>query len=68
MLFNHRSLPTIFDVTDVDDNLIIIDSHDLVIDQWLQQKQEQADQKEVDAVFSIKIASHLRVISLRLLK
>lgn len=49
----HRSLPTIFDVADVDDNLIVIDSHDLVIDQWLQQKQEQVDQREVDTVFSI---------------
>ncbi len=33
---------TMFDLEDADTNLLIVDSHDLTITQWLQEKQEQA--------------------------
>jgi len=33
---------TMFDLEDTDTNLLIVDSHDLTISQWLQEKQEQA--------------------------
>ena len=33
---------TMFDIEDTDTNLLIVDSHDLTISQWLQEKQEQA--------------------------
>ncbi len=41
-----RTMPyhstTMFDLEDTDTNLLILDSHDLTIAQWLQKKQEQA--------------------------
>jgi site-specific DNA-methyltransferase (adenine-specific) len=39
------SHPGMFDVAHVDDNLLIVDSHELAIDQWLKEKQKQAAQQ-----------------------
>ncbi len=33
-----------FDVANVDDSLLIVDSHELAIEQWLKEKQKQAAQ------------------------
>ena len=33
-----------FDVAHVDDNLLVVDSYELAIDQWLKEKQKQATQ------------------------
>ena len=40
--FSH---PSMFDVANSDDTLLILDSHKLAIDQWLEEKQEQAAQQ-----------------------
>ena len=41
-----RTMPysstTMFDIEDIDTNLLIVDSHDLTISRWMQEKQEQA--------------------------
>lgn len=38
------SHPAMFDVANVDDSLLIVDSHELAIEQWLKEKQKQAAQ------------------------
>lgn len=38
-LYHHT---TMFDLEDTDTNLLIVDSHDLTISQWLQEKQGKA--------------------------